>query len=157
VENEIAIIESQMSQAITDNELVNLSQKINEYGSKALSLAKSVDEKLEILRQSKVFQDYVRLRIKDKDSAVIAQNEFAEINVRAQRDIGRWLKENARDKGERDNVIQMSNDTTFEKSKLSEIGISRDQSSTWQKIADIPEETFEKHIAETKDSKIESA
>jgi hypothetical protein len=126
VENEIAIIESQMSQAITDNELVNLSQKINEYGSKALSLAKSVDEKLEILRQSKVFQDYVRLRIKDKDSAVIAQNEFAEINVRAQRDIGRWLKENARDKGERDNVIQMSNDTTFEKSKLSEIGISRD-------------------------------
>jgi len=155
MENEIMIIESQMSQAITDNELVNLSQRINEYGNKALALAKSVDEKLEILRQSKVFQDYVRLRIKDKDSAVIAQNEFAEINLRAQRDIGRWLKENAREKGERDEPVQISSSVIFEKPKLSDLGISLNQSSTWQKISDIPEETFERHIVETKENKEE--
>ncbi len=34
----------------------------------------------------------------------------------------------------------MSNDTTLSIPKLKDIGITRDQSSNWQRIADIPEE-----------------
>jgi ParB family chromosome partitioning protein len=39
-----------------------------------------------------------------------------------------------------------------ETSPLSDIGISYDQSSQWQRLASVPEETFEKKIAEAKDS-----
>ena len=34
--------------------------------------------------------------------------------------------------------------------KLNEIGISKDQSSRWQSIADIPEDVFEEHLSNNK-------
>lgn len=43
---------------------------------------------------------------------------------------------------------KMSTDPT-----LSELGITRDQSSQWQRLAAIPAEDFERYIAEAKDTR----
>jgi len=40
--------------------------------------------------------------------------------------------------------------TTSEKTNLSDFGITKDQSSTFQKIASLPEEVFEAEIATAK-------
>lgn len=79
------------------------------------------------------------------------QNLCAEIKLRAERKAGELLKEQDIKPGN----PQLSHDTIIEKPKLSDLGIKPDQSSRWQKIADILEETFEKHIVETKEKKKE--
>ena len=58
------------------------------------------------------------------------------------------LKETELNKG----AATVSNDTTA-LPKLKDIGITRDQSSNWQRIADIPEESFIQYIEETKKKK----
>ena len=63
-----------------------------------------------------------------------------EIKLRAERRAGELLKETAR-KPEEGRPVEVSNGTT-----LTDMGISRDQSSKWQKIASIPEEKFENYI-----------
>ena len=75
---------------------------------------------------------YARLA---KDSEMISW--ATEIKVRAERKAGEMLAE-AKKNGERANrgkPAKMSNDAT-----LSDIGISRDQSSRWQKLAGISEQ-----------------
>jgi hypothetical protein len=43
---------------------------------------------------------------------------------------------------------QLSHDTTIRNPTLPDMGISRDQSSRWQAIAQLPEEIFEEYLAE---------
>ena len=61
------------------------------------------------------------------------------LEIRSERRAGELLKEQGRQKGERDAVIQMSHDVTFGRPSLSDLGINRMQSSRWQKIASIDE------------------
>jgi hypothetical protein len=63
------------------------------------------------------------------------QNDLAEIRLYAERKAGELLKETELNKG----AATVSSDTT-PLPKLKDIGITRDQSSNWQRIADIPEE-----------------
>jgi hypothetical protein len=85
------------------------------------------------------------------------QNDAAEIKLRAERRAGEMLKEGAQN-GHRQTAAdgrpkKVSNDTTLiQPVKLREIGLTRDQSSQWQSIAEIPEEDFERTIKETKQS-----
>ena len=64
------------------------------------------------------------------------QNDLAEIRLYAERRAGEILKETTR-KPEQGRPKKVSNEPT-----LKDIGITRDQSSNWQRIADIPEENF---------------
>ena len=120
---------------------------------KELAMANSIDEVKDIRDKAEALRAYA----KQAGESLEMQNMIAEIKIRAERKAGELLKEQIPHEGGRPE--KQSNDTTvfeIEQSKtLKEIGISRDQSSTWQKIANIPEEKFEKHIAETKDSKQE--
>ena len=61
-----------------------------------------------------------------------------EIKLRAERRAGELLKETPKATGNQ--YSANSNDTSEQ--KLEDMGISYDQSSKWQKIADIPEEKF---------------
>lgn len=74
------------------------------------------------------------------------QNDVAEIRLYAERRAGEILKETELNKGGNPNL---SSDTTG-LPKLKDIGITRDQSSDWQHIANIPEEDFIQHIRENK-------
>jgi N6-adenosine-specific RNA methylase IME4 len=118
---------------------------------KELALAKSVDEVKNIRDKAEALRAYA----KQAGESLEMQNMIAEIKIRAERRAGELLKEQKRDQGETDKKIMSDDSTLSSKPKLDEIGISKNQSSSWQKIADIPEDKFEKHIAETKDSKEE--
>ena len=41
-----------------------------------------------------------------------------------------------------------SNDATGRTQTLSDLGITKDHSSQWQQLADVPEEVFERELAE---------
>lgn len=70
-----------------------------------------------------------------------------EIKLRAERRTGEFLQEMDKHNGNqgagKGNVRQSVND---DRPKLSDIGITKNESSTWQKLAKIPEAEFEKRL-----------
>jgi hypothetical protein len=69
------------------------------------------------------------------------QNQCAEIKIRAERRIGEMLGETIEHGGDRKSK---SHDATL---KLSDLGITKSDSSRCQAIAAIPEAAFEQHVA----------
>jgi hypothetical protein len=87
----------------------------------------------------------LRLYIKQRGESLEAQNAAAEIKIRAERRAGELLNE----MGLRRGNPQLSNDSTIGRPTLEEMGFSRDESSRWQRIAEIDEEVLARHIEET--------
>jgi hypothetical protein len=75
----------------------------------------------------------------------------AELRIRAQRKAGELLKEMPTAQGRRTDITTSSESSTkLDEPTRAELGITRNQASTWQRIADIPAPDFEGHIEETK-------
>lgn len=77
-------------------------------------------------------------------------NYATEIKIRSERRMGEILKNTPKNGGGRPQKTGIGGDTGFQQPTLSDIGLTKVQSSRFQAVADIPEEVFEKHIAETK-------
>lgn len=77
------------------------------------------------------------------------QNQCAEIKIRAERRSGEILAGMVKPGNP-----QLSHDVTIVP-KLSDLGISKMQSSRWQTEAKVPEEIFQRHVAEVKTAKVE--
>jgi hypothetical protein len=78
-----------------------------------------------------------------------AERQACEIRLRAERRCGQLLKETEKAKGAQgtgSNQYQVRSIGTTAPT-LSDRGISKDQSSRWQKLADVPEEQFEAALA----------
>lgn len=114
----------------------------------ALRAAHSVDEVKEIRDKAEAMAAYAR---QAKDTALVQW--ATEIKVRAERKAGEMLRATAesgeRDQGRGGDRKSQSHDATV---KLSDLGISRDQSSRWQQVASIPEEHFEAAVNMAKNS-----
>lgn len=107
----------------------------------ALQAANSVDEVKDIRDKAQAMAAYAR---QAKDTELV---EWAtEIKVRAERRAGEML----RDSGIKAGNPQLSKTTTIV-GKLPDLGISRDQSSRWQKLAAVPEDKFEQAVAAAKE------
>ncbi len=79
-----------------------------------------------------------------------AETRAAEIRIRAERKTGQLLTNEEMAKGGGDATKpkeHRSYDTTTAKT-LDEIGISKDQSSRWQKLADVSDKKFEAYLAD---------
>jgi len=115
-----------------------------------LAQATKIDEVKVIRDKAQALRAYAQ----QQGESLEMQNQCAEIKIRAERRAGELLKESAeigqRDKGRGGDRKSQSADVTV---KLADIGISKNQSSDWQKIAAIPEDVFEKHVEETKVNK----
>lgn len=108
----------------------------------ALAEAHRVDEVKDIRDKALALAAYAQ---QAKDTEMVGW--ATEIKIRAERRAGELLREMEKT-GERAGRGQpkvMSHDTT-----LPDLSISRDQSSRWQKLADIPEQEFEDRIVEQK-------
>jgi N6-adenosine-specific RNA methylase IME4 len=102
--------------------------------------------------------EQLRLLAQQVDASVELKNEVTELLLRWQRRAGEMLKEGGdkRDRAVRGQAqIEKSHDVTFKPPTLSEIGISKMESSRWQAVASVPEEDFEQVIQETKDAREE--
>ena len=105
----------------------------------ALQAAQSVDEVKDIRDKAQAMAAYAR---QAKDTELV---EWAtEIKVRAERRAGELLHETGLLEGR---PKKASTDT-----RLSDLGISYDQSSRWQKLAAIPEDRFEQAVAAAKET-----
>jgi hypothetical protein len=77
-----------------------------------------------------------------------AEQTAREIRVRAEKQAGKLLKAQPKAKPSGSNQHQdVPRDSTHPR-RLADIGISRDQASQWQKLAAVPDETFEAVIAD---------
>ena len=114
---------------------------------KALMEAKTLDDVKDIRDKAEA----IRVYTKQRDGSLEAQNDAAELKVRAERKLGEMLRETERHEGGRPKA---THDTVSQVSPtLSDMGVTGKQSSRWQKVADVPEEKLEEHIASMRESR----
>jgi hypothetical protein len=82
-------------------------------------------------------------------SAPRRKNHAAEIKITAERRLGQLLAETPKHPAGRP-PENRSHDTTDLPPTLRELGVTKDESSRWQRIAKLPEPVFEQHIADAK-------
>lgn len=110
----------------------------------ALQAAISVDEVKDIRDKAAAMAEYAR------QAANTEMIEWAtEIKVRAERRAGQMLAEMPKNPGKLANSSR-SHDATTTKT-LEEIGVSKTQSSRWQKLASVPDEKFEQAVSAAKE------
>ncbi len=110
-----------------------------------------VDEVKEVRDQARAVGLYQRSR----RASIEAQNDAAEIALRAERRLGELLRKLDKNKG----TVTVGGGGPSggrivrppEKPTLSNLGISKSQSSRWQAIAELPKTAFEDHIAAVRD------
>jgi N6-adenosine-specific RNA methylase IME4 len=102
---------------------------------RALAEARSIEDVDHLRDQAETMRHYYRQR----DYGIAAINDAAEIKIRAERRLGELLAEMPKNLGGKSTT-----DT------LSEVGIAHHESSRWQRIASVPVEVFESHIAKVR-------
>jgi len=107
-----------------------------------LAEAKDVYDLMDLRDQAATVQAWIRRR----DLSLDDENRAAELRVRAEREIGRRLKESVRPGNP-----QLSTELTIG-TRLPQ-GISRNQSSQYQRMAAVSDDDFERHMAEAKQAK----
>lgn len=106
-----------------------------------------MDEVKDIRDKALALAAYVR-----QSKNIEAEVELAEIRIRAERKAAELYRGTEKAKGAQGNPggqgarIVRSSDATPQKT-LADWGITKDQSSKWQKLADVPEEIFERELA----------
>jgi N6-adenosine-specific RNA methylase IME4 len=114
----------------------------------AIVEAHSIDDVKEIRDKAEALRQYAR----QAGESLENQNMIAEIKLRAERRAGELIGEMPKAKGAAEPEWKTrSHDVTT----LSDLGISKMQSSRFQAVASLPEEIFEAHIIETKAKNME--
>lgn len=109
----------------------------------ALQQAVEIDDVKNIRDKAQAMAAYAR---QANDTKLV---EWAtEIKVRAERKAGQMLSEMPKNPGKLKNS-SWSHDTTT--TKLSDLNITKDQSSRWQRLAAVPDDQFEKAISAAKE------
>lgn len=118
---------------------------------RALDAARRVDEAKEIRDKALALAAYAR-QAKDRDLMRWA----AEIKIRAERRCGQLLREMAstgqRHNGKNPQTLRHSraSERSTPVETLTEIGVSRQQSSDWQQLANVSEPEFERRLTQAK-------
>ena len=105
----------------------------------AIAAAYSVDEVKDIRDKARAIEVYAR-QAKNTE----AERQACEIRLRAERKWGQLRDSEVAPQGR----PKTSDDARFR--TLADLGVSPDQSSDWQKLADIPDDEFEAALADAK-------
>jgi N6-adenosine-specific RNA methylase IME4 len=114
---------------------------------RALAEAKTLDDVLRIRDEAEA----VRHLLKVQGESLASQNEAAEVKIRAERLLGESLAKMEKAAGGR--PTKTSNATL--QVSLGDLGIQRMQSHRWQTLATVPEDEFERHVAEANEARRE--
>jgi hypothetical protein len=112
----------------------------------AIAAAHKVDEVKNIRDKARALEVYAQQAMNTE-----AERQACEIRLRAERRCGQLLRQREKAKGAQGNpggqgapIVRSDGVTT---QTLSDIGVSKQQSSDWQKMADIPDDDFEAALA----------
>jgi hypothetical protein len=112
---------------------------------RAIDAAYAVDEVKDIRDKALALQVYAHQAQNHE-----AERQASRIRIRAERKAGQLLAQMNKAKGAREpgtnRGLTRSCETTA--STLADLGVSRDQSSRWQKLAEVPDQDFEKALAD---------
>lgn len=114
----------------------------------ALELASSIDEVKAIRDQAEALRQYAR----QSRQSLEMQNHCAEIKLRAERKAGEMLAVTERSEGGRPKTAASVAGVSPYREALESIDLPERTAQRWQAVAQIPERTFEAHIAATKDA-----
>lgn len=116
--------------------------------TRLLAEAHSVDEVKAIRDKAEAARVYAR----QARLGLQAQNHAAEIKLRAERRAGELLADVERDAGGRPgNSCQSGTSFTPYQEALAAADLPHRTAARWQELASLPDETFERHVAVTKD------
>lgn len=127
-----------------DTEVQSGSIALISAAAQQLALARTMDEVKDIRDRAEA----VRMLMRQRGFSLEAQNHAAELKVRAERRLGEMLRESGFGNygGDRKSSRTI---------QLDDLGIDKDSSFRWQKIATVPTEVFEQHLAGVKDAEQE--
>jgi hypothetical protein len=111
----------------------------------AIAAAYEVDEVKDIRDRAAALEHYSRMAHHFE-----AERRCCEIRLRAERKAGILLRQMEKAKGAREpgsNRGMTRSDAATASKTLGDLGITKDQSSQWQRLADVPEDTFEAALA----------
>lgn len=114
-----------------DNSLVKLDQ-----AKQLLAEVNSVEEAKDIIDTAAAAEIYAKKILKSEEAEMYARS----IKFEAQRKAGEFLKEAPKNQGGNPNLTGNHIEPV---ATLKDIGVTKKQSSDWQQLADIPEESFE--------------
>lgn len=113
-----------------------------EHARKLLAQARTLHDVKDVRDKAEAMRVFMKTRV----GSLEAQQHAAELKLRAERRLGEMLAENVVVGGNR---RSKSNDATL---KTIPDGITRDNSSRWQRIATLPEPVFEQELATIKEA-----
>lgn len=116
---------------------------LRDEAQKQLAQITTVESGVEYLNKVKAIETWAKAEKKD----AILQNAIAEQKLRTQKILGDLI----RDGQKRGQIKTQATAKSSTIKELDSLGINKKQSSTFQKIASMPEELFEKEIAQAKD------
>lgn len=109
---------------------------------KAIRECHQVDEVVNIRDKARALEVYAAQALNTD-----AERKACEIRLRAERRAGELLRDGKRDGSVRPKgKSHVASNDMREEAKLSDLGITRDQSSKWQALAEVPEEQFEQAL-----------
>lgn len=109
----------------------------------ALAECRTLDDVLAIRDKMEAARQLMKVR----GESLEAQNQAAEIKIRAERMLGTSLGKMEKNPGSRNGVWRLHDATA----KLSDLGIEKTQSHRWQQMAKVPEATFAALVASATD------
>ncbi len=117
------------------------------------ALAKATD--IQEIKQVRDVAEAIRKLAKTAGAGLDIQNEGAKLKIRAERKGGEKLKETEKAQGKRTDLVTPCHHV--EKETLAEMGITKKQSSRWQKEADIPDNVVEEYLENDKGLELTTA
>ena len=115
--------------------------ELRDNAKQQLQEIRTIETGVDYLNKVKAIETWAKAEKKDAE----LQNIIAEQKLRTQRILGGLLKNEIQHQGGRTKTV-INNDRL----SLKDVGITKNESSTFQKIASLPEETFEKEIETAK-------
>lgn len=124
-----------------------LSPAVVEHAKLMLAEATRIDVVKDIRDKAEALRQYA----KQAGDSLEAQNLAAEIKLRAERRAGELVSELEREQGKRTDLQLHSTMERSYREVLAETHIAPTTAHRWQKIAEVPEDTFEGHIRKLRD------
>jgi len=144
--------------AKTDQDFVEIARMIHCYGLEQLATYDSIEQIADTRLKAKALHEYITKSIKDRELRLEAGNNLAELRIRDEREIGRWLDATELNKGGGYTHGEPTGDTMSPVTlpRLENLGLHKKMSSRFQALyTTIPSDVFEDCVSEIKTEPIE--